>query len=676
MSIFKKLILLVSSTIFVLVVGLCLLGYFSISEIANDAAQRELLVYSNVFQEKINSAKQAQESLAHGLQQGDAFSSAMSTGDVTTLKALAKGLIESPLVDFVTVADAKGVVLVRGHSDKAGDTLPPTRHSFQKPLSEGKIVTSIEPGSVVVLTLAAGIPIKMDGKIIGVVILGMDMTSGSLVNELKKMMHVECTIFLGDTRVSTSVINKEGKPAVGTKLNNDAIYQKVIVRGEKTLARNVILGSEYDTVYWPWQDMTGNNAGIYFVGLSRASIAEAQTTVVLYFVLVGLALGTLMLILGIMVARAIVRPLRAATAFSQQIAQGDLNGTLVVATKDEVGILAQSLGVMVENLKKMLQETEEKSQEASTQAQKAMEAMQEAGVAKEKAEAGQQAILQAATNVDRVVVHVMSTVEHINKQVDASTNQVTFQHERVTSAATAMEEMNATVLEVAKSASAAAESSERAMERAKEGAGIVNESIDAIGHVQRDTHELREAMNRLGIQAESIGTVMTVINDIADQTNLLALNAAIEAARAGDAGRGFAVVADEVRKLAEKTMAATKEVSSAISGIQSGARDSIAAVDRTGQNLESTTHLVSRSGESLKQIVSESVAMADQIRGIATASEEQASSSEEISRSLDEINTSASETAVAMQASADATNELAIQTKDLQELVYKLRTGN
>ena len=676
MSIFKKLILLVGSTISVLVVALCLLGYFSISETANDAAHRQLQVYSNVFQEKINSAKQAQESLAYSLQQGDALPKAMSTGDVTTLKALAKGLTDSPLVDFVTIADAKGVVLVRGHSDKAGDTLPSTRHSFQKPLSEGKIVTGIEPGSVVVLTLAAGIPIKMDGKIIGVVILGMDMTSGSLVNALKKMMNVECTVFLGDTRVSTSVMNKEGKPAVGTKLNNDAIYQKVIVRGEKAIARNVILGSEYDTVYWPWQDMTGNNAGIFFVGLSRASIAEAQANVVLYFVLVGLALGTLMLILGITTARAIVRPLRAATAFSQQVAQGDLNGTLVVTTKDEVGVLAKSLGAMVENLKKMLQETEEKSQEASAQAQKAMEAMQEAGVAKEKAEAGQQAILQAAANVDRVVVRVMSTVEHINKQVDASTNQVTFQHERVTSAATAMEEMNATVLEVAKSASAAAESSERAMERAKEGAGIVNESIDAIGNVQRDTQELREAMNRLGIQAESIGTVMTVINDIADQTNLLALNAAIEAARAGDAGRGFAVVADEVRKLAEKTMAATKEVSSAISGIQSGARDSIAAVDRTGQNLESTTLLVSRSGESLTQIVSESVAMADQIRGIATASEEQASSSEEISRSLDEINTSASETAVAMQTSADATNELASQTKDLQELVHKLRAVN
>ncbi len=600
----------------------------------------------------------------------------MASGDTAALKALAKGLMRSPLVDFVTFCNDKGVVLARGHSDQAGDTLPPTRISMQRPLADGKIVTGIEPGNVVKLTLASGVPVKMDGKTIGVVIVGMDMTTGSLVNALKKTMDVECTIFLDDTRVSTSVLNKEGKPAVGTKLNNDAIYQKVIGRGEKTLARNVILGAEYDTVYWPWQDMTGKNAGIFFVGISRASIEAAQTSVILHFILVGLVIGALMLILGIAVRRAIVRPLSAATAFAEQVSQGDLNGTLAVTTKDEVGTLAKALGVMVKTLKKMIQETEEKSQEATAQAQKAKEAMLDAGLAKEKADAGQQAILQAATNVDGVVGHVMTAVEHINQQVDASTNQVTFQHERVTSAATAMEEMNATVLEVAKSASAAAESSERAMEKAKEGAGIVNDSVEAIGRVQRDTQELRKAMNRLGQQAESIGTVMTVINDIADQTNLLALNAAIEAARAGEAGRGFAVVADEVRKLAEKTMEATKEVSSAISGIQSGARDSIAAVDRTGQNLETTTQLVSRSGESLQEVVSESVAMADQIRGIATASEEQAATSEEITRSLEEINTRASETATAMQSSADAPSDLATPPRDLQNLVQNLRSGN
>ena len=127
------------------------------------------------------------------------------------------------------------------------------------------------------------------------------------------------------------------------------------------------------------------------------------------------------------------------------------------------------------------------------------------------------------------------------------------------------------------------------------------------------------------------------------------------------------------RKLAEKTMDATKEVASVILGIQAGARDSIEAVDKTGKNLEAATSLVSKSGESLRGIVSESVAIADQIRSIAAASEEQTATSDEITKSLDDINASASETAQAMQASTEATNGLADQTLQLQALVRQIR---
>ena len=380
-----------------------------------------------------------------------------------------------------------------------------------------------------------------------------------------------------------------------------------------------------------------------------------------------------MLAFGGIVARAIAKPLRAATAFAENVSKGDLDGSLAVTTRDEVGVLSRALGVMVETLKTKMREAEEKSLEAGAQAQKALAAMQEADKAKGAAEAGQQVLLQAAEHVEQVVGRLTAAVENINEQVGASTRSVSFQRERVTASATAMEEMNATVLEVAKNTSSAAQSAERATQSAREGEDIVKESIDSIMRVQRDTDQLKETMRQLGKQTESIGTVMTVINDIADQTNLLALNAAIEAARAGEAGRGFAVVADEVRKLAEKTMDATKEVANVILGIQSGAKDSIEAVGKTGKNLEFASGFVSKSGESLRGIVSESVAIADQIRSIAAASEEQASTSDEITKSLEEIKSSATETAQAMGASTEATNGLADQTRQLQTLVQQIR---
>ena len=672
MSIFKKILLLIAAAISVLVIALCATGYVLISKINYESAQDQLLIYSDVVQRDVDKALQSLEDFGTLLQDDIAFTRAVAEDNKEVLRRISKDIMHSPLIDFMTVCDAKGVVLIRGHDNKSGDTLPQNRATMKVPLTEGKTVTGIEPGSVVKLTLAAGVPIRHQDKIVGVVIFGTDLSSGTFVDGIKKELNVECTVFLDNTRVSTTIIN-QGQRAVGTKMDNAAIYESVMRKGERVVSRNNILGIEHVTVYWPWKNTEGKNAGMFFVGMSCAPFEKLLLSVMLAFVGAGLLIGALMLASGSLMARAIVRPLRAATAFADDVSKGDLGGSLAVTTRDEVGVLSRALGVMVDTLKVKMREAEDKSREAGEQAQKAMSAVREADKAKEAAEAGQQTLLKAAEHVEQVVDRLTAAVEDINGQVAASTKSVSFQSERVTASATAMEEMNATVLEVAKSTSSAVQSAERATQSAREGEGIVKESIDSIARVRQDTDQLKDTMRQLGKQTESIGTVMTVINDVADQTNLLALNAAIEAARAGDAGRGFAVVADEVRKLAEKTMDATKEVGNVILGIQSGARDSIEAVDKTGKNLELAGSLVSQSGDSLRGIVSESVAIADQIRSIAAASEEQAATSDEIAKSLEEINTSASGTAQAMRASTEATRGLAEQTQQLQTLVRQIR---
>ena len=236
-----------------------------------------------------------------------------------------------------------------------------------------------------------------------------------------------------------------------------------------------------------------------------------------------------------------------------------------------------------------------------------------------------------------------------------------------------MEEMNATVLEVAKNASQAAESSASARLKASEGAKIVAQVINGITTMQNVSMTMKEDMGALGKQAEGIGQVMNVISDIADQTNLLALNAAIEAARAGDAGRGFAVVADEVRKLAEKTMTATKEVGEAIGVIQHSTRASVESVDASVKLITETTGMAERSGQALGEIVRLVDAASDQVRSIATASEEQSSASEEISRSIEQVSAIAHETSKAMGDASQAVDELAKQAAVLTDLITELR---
>ena len=157
---------------------------------------------------------------------------------------------------------------------------------------------------------------------------------------------------------------------------------------------------------------------------------------------------------------------------------------------------------------------------------------------------------------------------------------------RLSEAASAMQQMNATVQEVARSASVASKASTETRAKAENGSQIVKRSLHSIDLVHQASMTLRDDMSQMHGHTQNISRIMGVISDIADQTILLALNAAIEAARAGDAGRGFAVVADEVRKLTEKTMACTHDVANDIEAIQSSATQSMDSVDRAAKQIE------------------------------------------------------------------------------------------
>ncbi|WP_243439747.1 methyl-accepting chemotaxis protein [Fundidesulfovibrio soli] len=388
----------------------------------------------------------------------------------------------------------------------------------------------------------------------------------------------------------------------------------------------------------------------------------------------AIAAPILSVLVGVYVTRTIVRPLRGAMNFSGAVAEGNLNASLDVHQKDEVGRLADGLRAMVAALKEKIAEADQKSAQAEREAEAARVATAEAQEAKAQAErAKAEGMLQAANELEGVVEIVTSASEQLAAQVEQSSRGAEGQAQRVGETATAMEEMNATVLEVARNASQAAETSDRARMKAEEGSQVVGRVVEGIGEVQKNSLKLKQDMTELGQQAEGIGRIMGVISDIADQTNLLALNAAIEAARAGDAGRGFAVVADEVRKLAEKTMTATKEVGDAIRGIQQGTQSNVVNVEKAAGIIAEATELAARSGEALREIVTLVDLSSDQVRAIATASEQQSAASEEINRSIEDISRISAETSEGMRQSALAVEELANQAQVLKNLIGQMQ---
>ncbi|MDD3311347.1 methyl-accepting chemotaxis protein [Pseudodesulfovibrio sp.] len=276
-------------------------------------------------------------------------------------------------------------------------------------------------------------------------------------------------------------------------------------------------------------------------------------------------------------------------------------------------------------------------------------------------------VTEVASKLNEASDLLAEQMQHLARGVDTTADQTG-------QVATAMEEMNATVLEVAKNAAETSDASAQANKVAADGGAVVGRTVEEINSVAEITENLAKALASLSSRAENIGQVMAVINDIADQTNLLALNAAIEAARAGEAGRGFAVVADEVRKLAEKTMTATKEVEEAIRLIQQSTTDVVREMDTAKERVLNTSGMAREAGGVLDEIVGHSNAIADMVRGIATAAEQQSSTSDEINTSVTHINELSQEVLSGIRESNESIQEVSRLAQDLTTLVAKFRS--
>ncbi|MGD8592972.1 MAG: methyl-accepting chemotaxis protein [Gammaproteobacteria bacterium] len=236
-------------------------------------------------------------------------------------------------------------------------------------------------------------------------------------------------------------------------------------------------------------------------------------------------------------------------------------------------------------------------------------------------------------------------------------------------AAISMNEMVATVQEVARNTNAAADAATNADTQAKEGTLVVQHTTATINQLASQVEYSAEAVQALAKDSLGIGSVLDVIKGIAEQTNLLALNAAIEAARAGEQGRGFAVVADEVRTLALRTQQSTQEIQEMIERLQSGAHNAVTAMEKGREQAQQGVQRVTQAGEAL-QTISKTVAIIHEMNTqIAAASEEQATVAEEINRSIASIKESSDKTTKSAAQTGESSENLSNVASHLEKLV-------
>jgi methyl-accepting chemotaxis protein len=239
--------------------------------------------------------------------------------------------------------------------------------------------------------------------------------------------------------------------------------------------------------------------------------------------------------------------------------------------------------------------------------------------------------------------------------------------------AAALNEMTASVQEVANHAHQAADSARQADEDASAGNKVVGETMESIRTLAGEVENAAEVIGQLEADSEAIGTVLDVIRGIAEQTNLLALNAAIEAARAGEQGRGFAVVADEVRTLASRTQQSTEEIQEMIERLQGGARNAVGVMSTSRERAQHSVEAAEQARQSLQGISQAITSINDMNTHIASAAEQQSASVSEINNNVENITHVCETTSRGTAALSDATDELAALNRQLDGLVKQFK---
>lgn len=269
-----------------------------------------------------------------------------------------------------------------------------------------------------------------------------------------------------------------------------------------------------------------------------------------------------------------------------------------------------------------------------------------------------------------------------SQQVSVSTAQiagktrdsVNGQYAEIESVVTAVNQMSATALEVAKASEQTAAETEAMSENVKQSEQSLTIAMEHVTTMSSESLQATEAVSKVSESSNNISTIVEVIRSIAEQTNLLALNAAIEAARAGEQGRGFAVVADEVRALASKTQISTDDITQLINALQSEVSNASSVIESGAEKAQLAVAQTEEALVSINAIVGQIDEVSSQVTHIATAAEQQSAVTEEVNKNITGISDSAAELANHADEALESSNKLADLVQQQQEQLDRLKT--
>ncbi|CAN2047245.1 methyl-accepting chemotaxis protein [Candidatus Magnetomoraceae bacterium gMMP-1] len=337
-------------------------------------------------------------------------------------------------------------------------------------------------------------------------------------------------------------------------------------------------------------------------------------------------------IAGYLSAKSIVAPIKKLSEKIRQITEGDLTVTISnIKSKNEIGKLIHGFGIMFETISSQTKKMIDGSTTLAT------------SISQISSTAAEMAAIAAETSAS--VSEITSTVEEVRQTVHLSNEK----------------------------ASSVVEKSQKAEQISNEGRHSTENAVTGIKHIKEEMEYIAESIVKLSEQTQSIGQIISVVNDLADQSNLLSVNASIEAAKAGEHGKGFAVVAQEVKTLAEQSKEATNDVKSILNDIQKATSAAVMATERGSKAVETGVELSTYAGEAINILAHNITESAESAIQIASSSHQQLAGMDQLIEAMENIREASIQNSDGTQQLENAIHDLSDLANSLQDITKRFK---